>query len=400
MRLRTFETFWLLKNGLLYTYPMLQQNITTEIAVIGGGITGALISHALMEAGYEVTILDRRDIGQGSTSATTSMLQYEIDTSLVELSGMIGEAGAARCYHAGIDAIRKLEKMVKQLDIDCGFRRNESLYIAHNKSAERDLKQECELRDQHKLGVTWLSPSQSSRQFGVNCHGAILSEWAASVDAYKLAHELIAHNVKRGMRVFDQTQIKKFDCSGRHPVIHTAEGHLVKARTLVFCSGFEATELLTEHLADLIYTYACISEQNIKVNRNLQNVLVWDTNDPYLYMRMSDDGRLLVGGEDSPFSQSIMQQEIKKRKAAALLRKLAKVIPGVNFIEDFNWGGVFGTTKDGLPYIGSSPELKNAYFVLGFGGNGITFSIQGMEILPALLAGEDHDLAHYYRFGR
>ena len=82
MRLRTFESFWLLKNGLLYTYPTLQKNIKTEILVIGGGITGALISDALMDAGYEVTLIDRRDIGQGSTSATTSMLQYEIDEPL------------------------------------------------------------------------------------------------------------------------------------------------------------------------------------------------------------------------------------------------------------------------------------------------------------------------------
>ena len=89
MRLRTFESFWLLKNGLLFTYPMLRHNISTEILVVGGGITGALISTSLMEKGYKVAMVDRRDIGQGSTSATTSMLQYEIDEKLFELSGKI-----------------------------------------------------------------------------------------------------------------------------------------------------------------------------------------------------------------------------------------------------------------------------------------------------------------------
>jgi hypothetical protein len=52
MRLRTFESFWLVKNGILYSYPSLQSDSKTEILVIGGGITGALISHALMEAGH------------------------------------------------------------------------------------------------------------------------------------------------------------------------------------------------------------------------------------------------------------------------------------------------------------------------------------------------------------
>ncbi|MBK8391576.1 MAG: FAD-binding oxidoreductase [Saprospiraceae bacterium] len=73
----------------MYTYPSVQKNISTEIVVVGGGITGALTSHALMEKGYKVTLIDKRDIGQGSSSATTSMLQYEIDVPYSELSNMI-----------------------------------------------------------------------------------------------------------------------------------------------------------------------------------------------------------------------------------------------------------------------------------------------------------------------
>lgn len=94
MRLRTFESFWLVKNGILYSYPSLQTDMKTEILVIGGGITGALISHSLMEAGYEVMLIDKGDIAMGSSSATTSMLQYEIDVPMHRLSQMIGEEEA------------------------------------------------------------------------------------------------------------------------------------------------------------------------------------------------------------------------------------------------------------------------------------------------------------------
>ena len=140
MRLRTFESFWLLKNGLLYTYPMLQKNIVTEIVVVGGGITGALISHALMQHGYKVTLIDRRDIGQGSTSATTSMLQYEIDEKLIDLAEKIGEQAAVDCYKAGITAIKDLQKLVKDTGSDCGFKMKKSVYAAHNKKAATVLK--------------------------------------------------------------------------------------------------------------------------------------------------------------------------------------------------------------------------------------------------------------------
>ena len=400
MRLRTFESFWLLKNGLLYTYPMLQKNIVTEIAVVGGGITGALISHALMEHGYQVTLIDKRDIGQGSTSATTSMLQYEIDEKLVDLSEKIGEEGAAHCYKAGIAAIKNLQKLVKETGIDCGFKMKKSLYTAHNGKAAIKLKKEFELRNKYKLGVSWLTAAQVKKEYGIIGHGGILSNTAGSVDAYKLAHELIALNVKRGMQVYDQTAIKSFNTKGSNPRIITESGCTVNCNKIIFCNGFESTLLLKEKIANLIYTYATVSEQQVTIPKKLDSILIWDTNDPYLYARTTDDGRILVGGEDDDYKDTILQQNIKEKKSLLLQKKLKKLMPQLNFIEDISWGGVFGTTKDGLPYIGPSPEFKNCLFVLGFGGNGITFSAQGMKIIPDLLAGQENKLQHYYRFGR
>lgn len=400
MRLRTFESFWLLKNGLLCTYPSLQKNISTEILVVGGGITGALISTALIENGYLVTLIDRRDIGQGSTSATTSMLQYEIDEKLFELAGKIGEPGAALCYKEGIQAVKALQKLVKKYQIDCGFKMKKSLYVAHSKAAAKDLMKEFELRKKYKLGVRWLNATTIKKDYGIHCYGGILSNTAASVDAYQLAHALIKINVKKGMQVFDQTEIRKFETKGKSPVVTTAEGNKIKCKKIIFCNGFESTLLLKEKIAELIYTYATVSEEQKILPKKLSETLVWDTADPYLYLRSTDDGRILVGGEDDVFKDTIQQQKIKEKKSTLLQRKLKKMMPAVNFIEDISWGGVFGTTKDGLPYIGASPEYKNCLWCLGFGGNGITFSAQGMKIIPDLLNEKENRLSYFYRFGR
>lgn len=398
MRLRTLESFWLLKNGLLHSYPSLQKNISTEMVVVGGGITGALISHALVNAGYEVSILDKRDIGHGSTAATTSMLQYEIDMPMYRLANIIGEENSARCYHSGRDAIKTVEDIINTNQIDCGFERKESLYIAHDEKASKWLQQEYEIRKKHALGVNWLTAEDVKHHYDIHCNGAILSDTAASVDAYKLAHELIKLNVKRGMLVFDQTKIESIDFE--NPTIYIEGGYNVHCKKIIFCSGFETTEMLQEKVADLFYTYACVSEQGIQVNSNLTNTLVWNTEHPYIYMRTTDDGRLLIGGEDAATNFSFFQQRTKERKAKKLMDKLQTILPGIHFIEDFNWGGTFGTTKDGLPFIGYSPEYKNALFVLGFGGNGITFSIQGMNIIHDILKGKENKLAQLYKFGR
>ncbi len=400
MRLRTFESFWLLKNGLLNTYPMLREDVTTDIIVIGGGITGALISHALIQEGYNSILVDKRDIAMGSTSATTSMLQYEIDTPLYKLAEMIGEEEAAQCYKSGIEAIDKLDTLIDHFKIDCGFKKQDSLYIAHNKKAATNLEKEFAIRDKHQLGVEWLTAKNILDQYGIKSYGGILSSKAGSVDAYKLAHELIAMNVKKGLKVYDQTIIKDYNFKKEGVLLTTSEGHLIKGQKVIFCTGFETTGMLKEKVAKLIYTWATISEDGIVLPDNLQNTLVWDTNDPYLYMRTTDDGRLLVGGEDSNYKASLLNSKTKELKSKKLVANLEKILGDVDFIQDHSWGGVFGKTKDGLPYIGKSPEYENALFVLGFGGNGITFSIQAVEIIIDLLQDKPNQLSQFYRFGR
>ena len=400
MRLRTFESFWLVKNGILYSYPSLGEDKQTEILVIGGGITGALISHALMQEDYEVMLIDKRDIAMGSSSATTSMLQYEIDTPLYKLCEMIGEQEAVKCYQAGIEAIYNLRDLVKELDIDCGFKMQKSLYLAHNKKASKWLQEEYQVREKHNFGVKWLDTKAVEIKYGVKSYGAILSEVAASVDAYKLAHELIQYNVKRGMTVYDQSEIEKLETEGSHPLAIMKTGETVTADKIICCSGFETTKMLKEKVAYLFYSYATVSEQGIQLNENVNDTLIWDTREPYNYMRTTDDGRFLIGGEDSSFNFQFFQQNTKERKADKLMKNLKEMIPAIDFIEDFSWAGTFGSTKDGLPYIGKSPEYENTFFVLGFGGNGITFSVQGMGMIVNFLKGQGHELKEFYRFGR
>lgn len=338
-----------------------------------------------MEKGYKVILVDKRDIAFGSTSATTSMLQYEIDVPMYQLAEMIGEEAAVTCYKAGIEAIHKLGALIYEHKLDCGFEKKQSLFIAREKEHVEWLKKEFDMRDKHSLGVKWLEAKEVLRDYGIKCHGAILSDVAGSVDAYRLTHELIAMNASRGMNVYDQTVIKEVKENGDESTIITESGSRITCKKVVYCTGYEATEVLTEKTADVFYTYACVSERGINVPERLMKTLVWDTGLPYLYMRGTDDGRLLIGGEDASTNQSFFQNRIKERKSKKLQKMLTRMMPDLDFVEDFSWAGSFGTTKDGLPYIGQSPEFENALFVLGFGGNGIMFSVQGMEIITDLL---------------
>ena len=70
MKLRSSETYWPLKHAMDISYPSLDADITTEILIIGGGITGALMAYKLINEGKKVIIIDRRDMCNGSTAAS------------------------------------------------------------------------------------------------------------------------------------------------------------------------------------------------------------------------------------------------------------------------------------------------------------------------------------------
>ena len=400
MKLRSPEAFWLLKNGILNSYPKLQENTTCDIVVLGAGITGALISHALHNAGYNVVVIDKRDVANGSSAATTSMLQYEIDVPMIDLADMIGIPGAVECYRAGIESIDKLHEIVKEENIDCGFDMKESLQVAHSKKAVKTLRKEFEMREQHGFGVKWLTSNEIEERYKMKSHPGILSTKGASIDAFQFAHGLFYNNHKRGMRIFDHTIVDDIKYEEDGVQLKTDDGYTVGAKKIVFCTGFETMQMFKKKYADIVTTFACVSEQNLNLFDTLDNTLIWDTANPYIYMRTTDDKRLLVGGEDINYKYGPISEKVKNRKSAKLIKKLNKLFPEINFIEDYVWAGAFGVTKDGLPFIGTHPDFKNAIFVLGLGGNGITFSVQGMDLVLKVLAGYTDNLLHYYRFDR
>lgn len=400
MDIRSNEPFWLVKNGLLYTYPSLRDHLSCDILIVGSGITGALMAHSFVEKGYDTVLIDKREIANGSSSATTSMLQYEIDVPLNELIGMIGEQGAVASYKACRDSIDRLQQLVKDVDSPCGFEQKDSLYFASKSKDVKWLKKEFDARKRAGFKVHWLEKKEIKQKYGLLTEGGILSSDGGSVDAFCLAHDLLHYNTKRGLRVFDKTELKKVKYEKDKVLAEIATGAAITAGKIVYCTGYETQAMLPERIVNLKSTYAMVSEKNEALPASISDTLFWNTDAPYLYMRTTADGRLLVGGEDENFRNALKRDALLGRKKDKLVKTVEKFMPGLRFIEDFCWCGTFGETKDGLPYIGAHPKFPNSYFVLGFGGNGITFSVLGMDIIPEMINDAPSLLSHYFRFGR
>src|SRR4030095_14285277 len=131
-----------------------------------------------------------------------------------------------------------------------------------------------------------------------------------------------------------------------------------------------------------------------------QNSLIWSPVSTYLYLRTTDDNRIIVGGKDDPFSNPIIRDERLERKSRELTKSFSKLFPEIGFRRDFSWAGTYASTKDGLPYIGKMAEKRNTLFALGFGGNGITFSALAAEIIRDELCGKRNPGIRLFAFDR
>ncbi len=389
----------LIQNGLPQVYPKLQENIRTPVTVIGAGISGALTAYALVNAGLECVVVDARTVGLGSTCASTSLLQYEIDVPLTELSEKIGKARAERAYRLCAASIGALEEICNRLDPSL-FQHKESLLLASYKKDVPQLEAEYKARRAMGLEVEWWDAAMVKKHMGPVNPAAIWSATAAQTDTYLLTHALHRHNTGKGARVFDRTPVKDIRFSKSGAELITAHGPVIRTRNIVVATGYETLQYLPANIVRLYSTYAVAGEHAESGPSWYHDCLIWETKKPYLYMRTTADNRVVAGGRDEAYYNPHRRDKLIKHKTRQLQRDVHNRFPHLDFQPEFAWAGTFGNTQDGLPYIGGYPKMPHTFFALGFGGNGITFSQMAAEIVCSLIQGKKHPDADIFSFSR
>ena len=400
MNLKSGFPFWLIKNGLPFNYPKLEKNIKTDVVVMGAGISGALVAWQLTQNNIPCVVVDARTVGLGSTCASTSLLQYEIDEPLSRLQFKAGYSNAIRAYQLCKDSIETLGQIAEKIGVN-EFEFKPSLYYAAYKKDVSFLKDEFEIRKKNGFKVQWLDQKNILDQFGFDAPAAIFSKHGAQTNAYAFTHCLHQHAIKKGLQVYDRTNIESIHHGRKKVILKTDEGNIITAKKMVYATGYEVVNYISKKIVKLTSTYATISEHsNSKDLLWNKNAMIWNTADPYLYMRTTNDNRIVIGGRDEDYYSPVKRDKLVDKKAKQLQGDFNKLFPGIPFLPEFNWCGTFGSTEDGLPFIGTYSGLPNSFFALGFGGNGITFSQIAAEIITDLIMGKKNMDAEIFSFDR
>jgi len=369
-------------------YKTLQQNLSCDCLVVGGGVSGALCAYLLAESGVNTVLIDKRTIASGSTLANTGLIQYSNDKTLTSLIYTFGEEQAVRFYQLCREAVDKLIKLGESLNKDARFHPRNSLYFASTEEDAGLLHKEYETLRKYNFPAEWWDKTLIAERFPFERPGAIYNVGDAEGNPYAFVHGLIAAAACMGLTVFENTELTGFEFR-QDGVLCRAGKQNIRARHVIIATGYETRKFHKERGAYLTSSYVMVSEPAEHFDDWFERCLLWETARPYLYLRTTPDKRILIGGLDEPLTGGKLDESRYLHQGTCLLRKLHELFPDKRGLKaDYTWGGVFGQSRDGLPFFGTHPSYPRCYFLEGYGGNGTVYSMIAAEMITDVLLGK------------
>ena len=383
--LRTGRSVWERHRAPPVPHTPLKRDIETDVLVIGAGITGAMVADGLRDSGLRVAVVDRRGPAKGSSTASTALVQYEIDTPLIKLARKIGRQDAVRAWRRSRLAVDAIGARLRELGITDVMARD-SLYLAGNLLDRDALMHEHDARRAAGLPSRFLNRRELHARFGIARSAALLGYGNLAIDPRKTTLALLNVAAKRKARIFSPVEIVDIAAKRTGVTATAANGRRIHCRHVVFATGYELPKCVPAQGHQIESTWAIAT---VPQKRRLwpEQCLIWESADPYLYLRTTSDGRIICGGEDEEFSDEAARDALLPRKTATLRRKLSRLFPNVDTTVEFAWTGSFGRTTTGLPIIGKIPRMPCCWAALGYGGNGTTYSRIAADIICGALTG-------------
>ncbi len=357
-------SFWLTSTE-SPTFPNITSDLTVDVAVIGGGITGISTAYLLKKAGLKVALLERDQIGGVDSSYTTAHLTAVTDERLHVLAKRFGKDCARAAWDAGFAAIDQIHQNIQSENIACDFRWAPNyLTVPLNGADDDSIKS---LEKDEKL----------ARDFGFSAEFLDKVPFL-NIPGVKFGNQGLFHPLKYlfalaktitgdGSYVFAHSPAEEFKDKtvkcGQYKV--RCDWFVLATHTpRVGKDSFFSATLLQSKLA-LYSTYVLGAEV---ARGRIPDASFYDTSDPYFYLRINPNGEsdiAIFGGEDHKTGE----EEDTEKPFANLENTFRKILPDVKITH--RWSGQVVETTDGLPLIGETE--KNQFVATGFAGNGMTF---------------------------
>jgi glycine/D-amino acid oxidase-like deaminating enzyme len=263
-------------------YPPLRQNKKTQVAIIGGGMSGMICSSVFTRSGLSVIMVERGQVAGGITSANTGMLQSFNDIMLCDLIERIGERDALTFYKACINAVDLLAAEAAELSVDVAFKRRSSLYFASTEEDLPKLQREYETLRASGIDAQFWTADDIAKHFPFRKSGAIVSNGDAEVNPYQFVNALAKEAADAGLEIHEQTNVvEHVTLPGGLHRLRTADGFELEAEHVVYAVGYEPEELRGRLIkANLNRSFVMVTGIQNDLQSWHERFLIWETARP------------------------------------------------------------------------------------------------------------------------
>jgi glycine/D-amino acid oxidase-like deaminating enzyme/nitrite reductase/ring-hydroxylating ferredoxin subunit len=336
------------------SYSVLEEEIETDVAVIGGGIAGLTAAILLKRAGLRVVVLEAGRIGTGVTGHTTGKVSSLQRLVYGELRRSFGERGARTYGEANQAAIEQVAALVESEAIDCDFGRVANYTYAESDEALEQVKREVTVA--RELGLPAAFTDSTPLPFPVR--GAVRFDEQAQLHATKYLVGLAQAVAGDGSHVFEESRVTGVDDGA--PCRVATESGRVTAGAAIVATNFPI-------LDRGLFFARCHPHRSYLIAVGLDGPLPDGTfisaDEPLRSImphQAADRDLLLVGGEGHRASDTVDAAERYGR-----LDEWAKERFPVASLE-YRWSTQDAIPIDGVPYVGRmSPFSKRVYVATG-----------------------------------
>ncbi len=365
--------------------PGLSENIEVDVCVVGAGLGGLTTAYLLMKEGKKVCILEDFEIGSGQTSRTTAHFTTALDDRYFVLEKIHGARGAQLAAESHAAAIKKVENIVHEENIDCDMMRVDGYLFGAEDTTEETLFKELEAT--HRAGLFSVNLTTRAPIDSFDTGPALHFPRQLKLHPLKYLKGLSECLLQGGCQIFTNTHVVEVR-GGENSFVKTKTGHTVHAKAVVVATNTPINDLLAIHTKQAAYRSYVISAQIPK--NSIPIALYWDTTNPYHYVRVESGTKhdlLIVGGEDHKTGQNKNPSDCYYR----LEKWMRDRFPMTQEII-YRWSGQVMEPVDGLAYLGHNPQDKNnVYIITGDSGNGMTHCTIGGMLITDQIMGRNNE---------